>query len=130
METDVPWAVRVYGNVAKIIRTARTLGMEGNDVLVLGIDQLELLRLVRAQDRVDLATHQKGNASDVHPQHQDDHGGDIAVRGAVVSELGDVESKSNRVERNQSGGNQIAGQNKPEFKVYAGPKPVSHSESQ
>src|SRR5487761_1675062 len=88
------------------------------------------LDLVPVNDLVNLVTHQQGDSSHIHPQHQDNNGGEAAVRGAVIAELRDIESESNRGDRNQNGGDHIAGRKKPELRFFSGPIPVSHGKGQ
>lgn len=70
---------------------------------------------VVAADGVDFAAEQDGDAGHVHPQHEDDDGGEGAVGGAVVAEVGDVEAESRGGQGDEDGGDHVAGGKEAEF---------------
>ena len=92
--------------------------------------RLRLAGPVRAEDCINLTTHENGDARQVKPQHQANHCSETPIHGAIVAEVRHVDSKADRGECNERGAGYIAGRYKSERHAHIGPKPIDNCETQ
>lgn len=80
---------------------------------------------------VDFATDEEGDAGHVHPEHEDDDGGEAAVCvcGGVGSEVGDIEAEGERCQGDEGGGSDASWGEETEFCVGIGSEAVGDGDA-